>query len=402
MQYEVRILSARQEIEHLLIEASDEADVRRQLQSRNVHIANIKAKQHQQSLTHFLPTKNRTTRHMNLLLFSQELLALLKAGLSIVEALEALQENEVQPVMRDILTRLLIGLTEGKRFSKVLAEQSDLFPTLYVSIIQGAEGTSNLPRALARYIAYEVRLQLIRSKVTSAMIYPAILLGVGVLVTFFLIGYVVPQFADVYRGSGKELPFLSQVLLNWGQFIKQDPGRVAGIVAILTVGLSILARHAYRTGQFQRLLRRLPGVRNRIKIYELSRLYLTLGMLLEGGIAIINALETVQSLASTDMRADLAKAIRAIQNGVQVSTAFASCALITPISLRMLRVGEHSGDLGFMLAESAAFYDAEINRWVDTFIRAFEPLLMALIGLIVGTIVTLLYMPIFDLAGSFS
>jgi general secretion pathway protein F len=122
-------------------------------------------------------------------------------------------------------------------------------------------------------------------------------------------------------------------------------------------------------------------------------------MLLEGGITIVAAIDTVQDLVSSNLRTKLAAANQMVQSGMPLSHAFESHGLSTPISLRMLRVGERTGELGQMLTQSATFYDGEISRWIDRFMRLFEPLLMVAIGLIVGTIVVLLYMPIFDLAG---
>src|SRR6185437_16361504 len=127
--------------------------------------------------------------------------------------LEALLEKEADERTRTVLQRLLTGLREGKRFSAVLAEQPHLFPALYVGIVRAAEGTSDLPRSLARFISYQERVDAIRNKIISASIYPVILLLVGGGVSFFLIGYVVPRFADVYKGTGHSLPWMSQLLL---------------------------------------------------------------------------------------------------------------------------------------------------------------------------------------------
>jgi general secretion pathway protein F len=167
-------------------------------------------------------------------------------------------------------------------------------------------------------------------------------------------------------------------------------------------GAVLLVRQLMGSGGMARLLGRLPGIGERVRIYELSRLYLTLGMLTEGGITIVHAIDTVQGMVSAGMRLKLQAARADIEAGLPLSTAFDSNGLTTPISLRMLRVGERTGDMGPMLTQSAAFYDGEISRWIDRFTRTFEPLLMAAIGLVVGAIVVLLYMPIFDLAGDMS
>jgi len=395
MQFAVRTLAPDQSISRQIVDAADEADARRQVEARGLFVAAVEQVGRG-------GIGKRRAGSLSLVLFSQELLALLTAGLGIVEALEALLEKEAAPATRGVLERLLGGLREGKRFSTVLSEQSDLFPPLYIGIVRAAEGTSDLPRSLSRFIDYQQRIDIVRSKLVSAAIYPVILLTVGAGVSLFLIAYVVPRFAEVYQGAGRDLPWMSKMLLGWGQF-------ASGHTTMLLTGLGALAllavllwRRMMHNGGFGRLLAKLPGIGERIRIYELSRLYLTLGMLSEGGITIVHAIETVQGMVSPAMRASLASARLAIESGEPLSTAFETNNLTTPISLRMLRVGERTGDMGPMLTQSAAFYDGEISRWIDRFTRTFEPLLMAGIGLIVGAIVVLLYMPIFDLAGDMS
>jgi general secretion pathway protein F len=398
MQYQVRTLSPEMVIGQVVVDGRDEADARRQVEARGLFVSAI----HPVGASPFGGARRKQGKALSLVLFSQELLALLTAGLGIVEALEALLEKEANPGTRGVLARLLDGLREGKRFSAVLAEQPELFPPLYIGIVKAAEGTSDLPRSLSRFIDYQQRIDTVRSKIVSAAIYPMILLAVGSGVSFFLIAYVVPRFAEVYQGAGRNLPWMSQVMLNWGQFVTGHTGLLLGGAGALAAVLVLLWRRLAANGGVARLMRRLPAIGERVRIYELSRLYLTLGMLAEGGITIVQAIATVQAMVSPGVRLSLQAARASIEAGLPLSTAFEANALTTPISLRMLRVGERTGDMGPMLTQSAAFYDGEISRWIDRFTRTFEPLLMAAIGLVVGAIVVLLYMPIFDLAGDMS
>jgi general secretion pathway protein F len=395
MQFEVRALSANHVMTLISVDAIDEVDARRQIEARGLYASSI-------SPVRGLRHRKSTKGQLSLVLFSQELLALLNAGLSIVESLEALSEKETNPATHAILMRLLTGLREGKRFSRVLAEQPYLFTPLYIGIIQAAEGTSDLPRSLTRFIDYQQRINAVRGKVISAAIYPLILLFVGGGVAFFLIGYVVPRFAEVYRGAGRNLPWMSQLLLDWGQFAATHTTTLFISTAALITTLIFVVRYFLKTGGIARVAYRIPGIGEHIRIYELARLYLTLGMLLEGGIPIVTAMGTVQGIVSTKIKSHLQQAAHAVQSGIPLSNAFEVNQLTTSISLRMLRVGERSGELGAMLTQSAAFYDGEISRWIDRFARMFEPILMAIIGIVVGGIVVLLYMPIFDLAGSLS
>ncbi|HEY3596123.1 MAG TPA: type II secretion system F family protein [Paraburkholderia sp.] len=395
MQYEVRALSPDNRIVALTVDAQDESDARRQVEARGLHATQLAPLR-----TLRRPAASRGG--LSLVLFSQELLALLTAGLSIVEGLEALLEREGGARLRGVLERLLSGLREGKRFSSLLGEQPDVFPPLYVGIVRAAEGTSDLPRSLQRYIDYQSRIDTVRNKLISSAIYPCILLVVGGGVSTFLITYVVPRFATIYEDTGRSLPWMSQALLDWGKFAANHAlPLVVGAVAVVVVGGSLL-RAAIAKAGLVTLLGRIPLLGPHLRIYQLSRLYLTLGMLLEGGIPIVAAMETAGGTISPALRAYLAQARARVQAGATLSSAFDAEGLTTPISLRMLRVGERSGEMGNMLTQSAAFYDGEISRWIDRFTRMFEPLLMSAIGLVVGTIVVLLYMPIFDLAGSVS
>ncbi|TFW34274.1 type II secretion system F family protein [Massilia horti] len=395
MQFAVRTLAPDMSIASVVVDAPDEADARRQVEARGLFVSAVEP-------AAGAALGRQRAGKLSLVLFSQELLALLAAGLGIVEGLEALLEKEHNPAARGVLERLLASLREGKRFSTALAAQPALFPPLYVGIVRAAEGTSDLPRALARYIEYQQRIDAVRSKIVSASIYPVILLSVGGAVSVFLISYVVPRFAEVYQGAGRNLPWMSQLMLNWGQFAASHGGPLAigALAAVVAAALGV--RRVHRRGGIGRLFARLPGIGERVHIFELSRLYLTLGMLAEGGITILNAIDTVQSMVSPGLRAALANARAAIESGQPLSNAFEANGLTTPISLRMLRVGERTGEMGPMLTQSASFYDGEISRWIDRFTRTFEPLLMAAIGLVVGAIVVLLYMPIFDLAGDMS
>lgn len=394
MRYEARTLSATNTISTVVLDARDEQDARRQIEALALQTVSIRRAQAAQTLQ-ISPSKR-----FSLLLFSQEMLALIRAGLSLFEAVEALREKETAPEACRILDRLLAALREGRRFSAALSEQAEYFPPLYIGLMQAAEGTSDLPRSLGRFVEYQKRVDGIRTKVVSASIYPFVLMAVGFAVTVFLLCYVVPRFALVYQDSGRELPWLSQRMLDWGQLAAQHAWAVLGAVSALAIVAVAGIRRLLQTGGLARAASRLPTIGYHLQLYELSRLYTTLGMLLEGGIPATHALATARSTVSATSRKRLMSAETEIRDGRPLSTAFEVNGLTTTISLRMLRVGEQSGQLGAMLTQAAEFYDGDVIRFIDRFMRAFEPILMTIIGLIVGLIVVLLYMPIFDLAGS--
>jgi len=397
MQFEVRTLTAEHEVRTQVLEALDEAELNRLLQQQGLSPLSVRTLTRASSSWSW----QRGSRRFSLLLWSQELLALLEAGLGLVESLEALREKEAVVETRALLDYLLARLREGLRFSVALSQRPDYFSALYVGMVQAAEGTSQLPQALQRFIAYQQRVDAVRSRLISASIYPVILIAVGGAVALFLLGYVVPRFAVVYQGSGRDLPWMSALLIGWGHWVATHAQWAAGVGLVSLLTLIWWVRRSWRSGALFRALYQVPGMGERARILELSRLYLTLGMLLEGGIAIRQALDMVASASAKPMREALFAVRDRVVQGQSLSEALEQHALTTLIALRMLRVGERSGQMGLMLTRSAIFYEGETTRWVERFTKTFEPALMAAIGLVIGLIVVLLYMPIFELAGSF-
>lgn len=393
MQFEVRALSADNQLRTLIVEAEDMAVARKTVEDQRLRPVTVKAMSSRVGL-------GKRKGSFSLVMFSQELLSLLEAGLTLVEGLEALLEKETAPASRAIMDSLLQRMREGRRFSDAVAMQTEYFPPLYIGIVKAAEKTSDLPRALSRYIDYQTRLDQVRARIIGATIYPCILFAVGGMVGLFLMMYVVPKFAAVYKDSGRDLPFMSKLLLDWGSFISNHLVLVLALVGTIVSALAWVIRRNNREGRWAQMAARLPGVGERARVMELSRLYLTIGMLLEGGITVVAALDMVGGTVSAEARERIVRARAEIANGEPVSKAFDMHGLATPIALRMLRVGERSGQLGTMLTRSALFYEGESARWIERFSKTFEPALMAVIGVVIGFIVVLLYMPIFDLAGS--
>ena len=391
MQFVVRALDPSEQLQTLVVEALDAEDARTQVLARRFAPLSV--------LPQRTTLSSRSDRFA-LLLFAQELHALLHAGLSVIEALDTLIEKDPQPMRRAVLTRLSERLRQGQRLSAALREQPQVFSPLFVGVMQAAEGTSDLPRALARYLDYETRLRSVLHKVTSAAIYPSVLLVVGLMVSMFLLGYVVPKFAAVYQGSGQSLPWASRWLMGWGQWAAEHASQALAGAVLLLAALTWQVRRAMAGGGWWRLLGALPGARAKVEVIQLARLYLTLGMLLEGGIPLQRALALCEPVLEPARLPRLHAVREQISAGQPLSAALQAHGLSTPVALRLIRVGEQSGQLGTMLGRTAAFHDEETSRWIERFSKAFEPALMAAIGVVIGLVVVLLYMPIFDLAGS--
>jgi len=337
-----------------------------------------------------------------LLQFSQELLALLEAGLNLGEAVATLHNKETRPGAKATLAAIVLTLQQGLSFSDTLAGFPDIFPDIYIATVHAAERSGNLPEALARFIGYQLQFDAIRKKLISAAIYPCMLLVVGGLVTLFLLGYVVPKFSVVYESSGREIPWMSQMLLGFGQTLAAHPllcaTALAASVAAVVFGI---ANRAMRQALVLRLLC-LPVLADKAAEFRLARFYRALSLLLHAGIPLHKALAMVGPMLLPAQQEQLAQARRAVQEGMPFSTALEQAGMATPVAQSLLKVGENTGRLGDMLERSAKFHDEEFARWVDWASRLLEPLLMTIIGVVIGGVVVLMYMPIFELAGSLS
>ncbi len=335
-----------------------------------------------------------------LLLFNQELLTLLDAGLLVVEALDVQAEKETRAEVRALIRSVLGSLSEGSSLSDALELHRQAFPPLYVETLRAGERSGNLPQALRRYIGYQTQIDQLRKKIVAASVYPLLLIAVGFLVVMFLLAYVIPRFSQILNETGSELSLASRLLLNAGESINRH-GTVFGagfvvVIAAIIFGLSRPAFRAWlREGSWN-----VPVLGERMRVFQLARFYRSLAMLLDAGIPLLSALRQVSGMLDVRMQKKLAIARHAISTGRLLSQALEESSLSTVIASRLLRVGERSGQMGTMLERVADFHEEELNRWIDWASRLFEPLLMAFIGVVIGAIIVLMYMPIFELAGS--
>ncbi len=396
MQFDVRALDRSTGVVSLVLEAVSAQAARAQAQQQGLAVLRVRAK----GQAGWSRARGPSNQAFPLGQFSHELLTLLEAGLSVVESVETLREKETKPERQQLLAQLVTALYQGESLSQALERFPGVFPALYVATVRASERTGNLPESLGRYVVYQNQLEVVRKKLISASIYPALLLIVGSLVIVFLLGYVVPRFARIFEDIGRDLPYLSRLLMDWGRLVADHTLELlAGVVGSGALLAFWLTRPATRQALASRLMQ-IPALGERVRVYQLARFYRTLGMLLRGGIPIMSSLGMTSGLLQGHLREQLAQATRQISEGMPMSQAMDGCGLTTPVSSRMLRVGERTGQMGEMMERIAHFYDDEIARWVDWFIRLFEPLLMLVIGVAIGGIVVLMYFPIFELAGS--
>ena len=219
MRFRLTVLDAARAVATQELDAIDEADARRQALARGLRVIAVEA-----------ASRLRTGGRAKLALvpFSNELIALLEAGLSLVEAIEALTEKERDDSVRNVLEGIRRRLYEGQSLSVALGEFPSSFPPLYVATVRASERSGAIPEALRRFVSYQQQIDVLKKKLINASIYPAVLLGAGTLVVLFLVGYVVPRFAGIYEDIGGELPLASRLLMQWGRLMESHGMMVFG------------------------------------------------------------------------------------------------------------------------------------------------------------------------------
>ncbi len=335
----------------------------------------------------------------DLLLFNQEFHALVRAGLPIVQALDVLVRQCANPRLREALVAVRQDVTGGLAFSDAAAKHPRLFSHLYVASLRAGERSGTFVECLGRYLVLVRRLLSVRKKLLAALTYPAILVLLSGAVVTFLLSYVVPIFTRMYANFDAALPTPTLVLIQVTGLARDLALPLVVLLVLAGMGLQRWARTPSGRRRLDGVLLALPSVGELIRRYSASLFCRTLATLLGGGLPIIGSLETAaRSLVNTAVRERLLAAIPAVSAGSGLGAALERTGLVPATALEMITVGESAGSLPEMLGHVADFFDEEIDMRLQSLTAVIEPLIMVVMGLFVGTIVVVMYLPIFELS----
>lgn len=335
------------------------------------------------------------------LVFNQELLALLKAGLAVLRVWDLLIERTSQANFKQALRTVREDIRGGSAMSDAMSKHPRYFNELYVATIRAGEQSGNLPEVLQRYIAYLKLMMELKQKVTKALAYPAFLVIVGVGVIGFLVGYVMPTFVSVYGESSQALPVATQALLD----LISGTNRyfIPGLVALVGAIIGLKAYRATEAGRLttDRLLLSAPGLGIILTYHHTIQLMRTLGTVLAGGIPAVEAVQIAGGAVSNRyMAKGLAEAVERIREGITLASAIEAQQVLPKLATEMIAVGEETGSLETMLRDIAEFYEGSLDLKLTRMTTWIEPVLLLAMGVIVGTIVIIMYLPVFQMAGT--
>ncbi|WP_136514087.1 type II secretion system F family protein [Geomonas edaphica] len=342
----------------------------------------------------------RKIGNKELLLFNQEFLVLLKAGLPIIQALDTILESGTGK-LNEILGAVREDIKGGLALSAALEKYPRIFPQLYIASIRAGERTGDLPQTIRRYIAFLKRTEGFRSKIISSLFYPAILISVAVIAIALLLVYVVPTFSQIYADSGSALPVPTQMLINSTKALRHY---LPVFIAMVAVGVVLFRRwKETEAGRYRvdTIKIKTPFVGTIAIRYALAGFTRTLATVLGSGIPVIEAMRmSVGTLNNKVLERGLLMAVHRVEEGSKLSTALENMKLLPPLALRMLSVGETTGALEEMLGDIADYFEDEIERNLHVLTTAIEPAIMIVMGVVIGTIIITMYLPIFKIAST--
>lgn len=333
--------------------------------------------------------------------FNLEFSVLLRAGLSIVGALDTIIEKDDNGDLSELLKVIRFDISNGESLSASFGNYSHIFSNLYIATLKAGEMSGDIPLALSRFMDYTKKMAEIKQKIVSASIYPLILLTASIGVLTFLLIFVVPAIAGNFNDSGNKLPFITQMIVTISDFLREYVVHIG--VAILGVGSGFAVYRKTPEGEllldrFQLLI---PFLGPLTVHYSVSKLSRTLSTIIGGGTTLLESLKiAVGTMENIYLRNKINKVSKDIEEGKGFAESLKQTGVIPDMAIRMISAGENSGALEQVLNEVADFYEADVESKLSVMASAIEPTLMIIMGFTIGFIVLAMYMPIFQMAGT--
>ncbi|HXH04952.1 MAG TPA: type II secretion system F family protein [Vicinamibacterales bacterium] len=398
MEFRCRLGTATGQILEGVYVADSEAQLRRELEEKGLYVLGIE-RARGLPLPHWLRLpRRRRVGTQEFLIFNQELATLLKAGMPLVQSLDILRQRLPNPYFRAILDDVYERVRAGSSLSEAFEAQA-IFPGVYTASLLAGEKSGSLEQVLRRYVAYSRMLAAVRRRTLSALVYPAILTILSLIVVAIIVLRVVPAFAGFYQQFDRELPLLTRLIVAGSTTLVDYLWAVVLLVGGGAAALWLWAQHPEERLRLDRLLLRLPFAGEVIRRYATSQAARTLATLLGGGIPLVGAIEiAARSIGNRFLAAELVAAGRQVREGKALAAAMAERGVFPDVAIKMVEVGESTGALQEMLNSAAEFYEEEVETTLGRFVTLVEPVLLVTMGLVIAALLLALYMPLFQLS----
>jgi type IV pilus assembly protein PilC len=398
MEYRCRLGTPGGEVSEGVYVADTEAHLRRELEQKGLCVLALRPRHAIAGLALRLP-KRRSVPQREFLVFNQELATLLKAGMPLVQSLDILRQRLANPLFRSVLDDVLEKVRAGTALSEAFASHGDLFPGVYTASLTAGEKSGNLEGVLRRYVAYAKLLAGVKRRTLSALLYPAILTSLSLVVVGIIVLRVIPEFADFYASFNAELPVVTRGILGVSIFVRGHVGLFVLGTATVVIAAAVWLRRPRERTRFDRAVLRVPAVGSTARKFATSQAARTLATLLGGGIPLVNAIEVAgRAIGNRFMAGQLEIVGQHVREGESFAAAMEARGVFPSVAIKMAEVGESTGALQEMLNSLADFYDEEIETDLGRFVTVVEPALLVIMGLVIASLLLALYMPLFQLS----
>lgn len=326
---------------------------------------------------------------------------LISAGLPLEASLQALGEQTEDPRLSQVLTEVKDRISEGRSLANALTEQPTVFSDLYINIVRAGESSGTLDIVLLRLADFLEKQAALRSRVRSAMVYPIFMFLIGSGVLFFMMSYVIPRIAKIFEESSKSLPLITVALIGFSNFISNN----LFVLMLILGGVVFLIFRFKKTERgkqfYDRLIFKIPIFGKISKMVAISRFTRTLGTLIGSGIPLLEALAIGEAVVGNSVYVETLRSVREnVREGASLATPLRESGVFPPLVTRMIAVGEQTGEMEEMLVKIADIYDLQVETYVSTLTSLLEPVMILIIGVIIGFIVFAILMPIFELTST--
>jgi type IV pilus assembly protein PilC len=399
VEFRCRLGTAGGEIIEGIYAAESEARLRQEFEEKGLYVLGIQRAGGAAFGRIPLPTRARVSNR-EFLVFNQELATLLKAGMPLVQSLDILRRRVANPFFKSVLDDVYERVRAGNSLSEAFDAHGSLFPGVYTASLLAGEKSGNLEQVIRRYVAYVKVVATVKRKTVSALVYPAILLMLSLVVVSIIVLRVVPEFEAFYAQFEQELPLSTRMIVATSEFARSYA--VLLTIGAVAAGVAFWAwmKEPVQRERFDRWILRMPGIGPIAMKFSTSQAARTLATLLGGGIPLVNAIDVAaRSIKNRYMAHELQVAGQQVREGRALAAAMHDSGAFADVAVKMVEVGESTGALQEMLNSLADFYDEEIDTNLSRFITLVEPVLLVVMGLVIAGLLLALYMPLFNMGG---
>ncbi len=376
--------------------AADRREVAEYLRKRRVVIQSVRKKPSELNLS-FGGKKGVSIK--DLCVFTRQFATMINAGLPLVQCLEVLGRQQPKPHFKQAIQQVMIDVEGGQTLSEGLAKQKHIYGDLYVNMIAAGETGGILDTILQRLAVFLEKNDALQRKVKGALTYPAIVLFVAVGACIFMLMGVIPVFAKMFSDFGGELPAPTRIVMNLSDFLRYNWYLLVGGVVVAVVGYKRLRKTKWGELQTDKLFLKVPIIGNVLRKGGVARFTRTLGTLIGSGVPILQGLEiTARTAGNRVLQNAIERSSIAISQGDTIAEPLRTSGVFPPMVVQMISIGESTGALDEMLAKVADFYDDEVDAAVDALTAAIEPLMIVVMGTMVGGMLVAMYLPMFKMA----